>query len=151
MNRTVTEQVIVLFMIAVVVNFAWEMTQSVLFAPMGGWVSGTWRCFVASLADGVIVLIIFGIGWLWFRRADWVTQPGFGGYVLMATVGVAIAVLIERHGLATGRWAYTEQMPVLPVVQVGVVPVLQMVIVPPLAFRVAVRLLKRKHGEIVAP
>lgn len=64
------------------------------------------------------------------------------GYALMATVGVVIAVLIERHALATGRWAYTDWMPVLPVLDVGLVPVLQMLIVPAVVFRVAVRPLK---------
>lgn len=141
--------VVVLFMVAVAVNFVWEMTQSVLFVPMGGWAQGTWRCFVASLGDGVIVLIIAAIGWLWFRRADWMVRPGIGGYVLMATAGIAIAVLIEHYAVATGRWAYTERMPLLPIVHVGLVPMLQMVIVPAVAFWVAVRLVKGKHGEIV--
>jgi len=143
-------QLVVIFAVAVAVNFGWEMTQSVVFAPMGGgWVYGAWRCFIASLGDGVMVLFIAAIGWLWFQRADWVVRPGFAGYALMATVGIAVAVLIERHALATGRWAYTERMPVLPVVHVGLVPVLQMVIAPAVAFRVAARLRKRKHGEIV--
>src|SRR5712691_1455883 len=30
------------------------MAQSVLYGPMRRWLSGTWRCFVASLGDGVI-------------------------------------------------------------------------------------------------
>lgn len=149
-NRTVPETLVVVFVVGVGVNFAWEVTQSVLFAPMGGWVSGVWRCFTASLGDGVIILTIAAIGWLWFQRADWIVRPGLGGYALTTTLGVAIVVLIERHALATGRWAYTERMPVLPGVHVGVVPVLQMVIMPPVAFLVAVRFLKRKHGEVIA-
>lgn len=143
-------QLVVIFAVAVAVNFVWEMTQSVVFAPMGGWVYGAWRCFVASLGDGVMVLVIAAIGWLWFQRADWALRPGVAGYALMATVGVAVGILIERHALATGRWAYTERMPLVPVAHVGLVPVLQMVIVPPLVFRVAARLLKGNHGEIVA-
>src|SRR5713226_676591 len=130
MNRAVRDLFFVTFLVAVAVNLVCEMTQSVLFAPMGGWMSGTWRCFIASVGDAVIVLIIAAIGWLWFQRADWIVRPGLVGYTLMTTVGIAIAVLIERHALATGRWVYTEQMPVLPVVHVGVVPVLQMMIMP---------------------
>jgi hypothetical protein len=129
-----------LFAVAVAVNFVWEMAQSVLFAPMGGWMQATWRCVAASLGDGVMVLIIAATGWLWFRRADWMVRPGIAGYALMATAGIAIAVLVERHALATGRWAYTGRMPLLPVVRVGLVPVLQMAIVPAVVFRVAGRL-----------
>ena len=45
-------------LVAAAFNFVWEIGQSPLFAPMGGWFSGTWRCFVASLGDGVIVLVL---------------------------------------------------------------------------------------------
>ena len=82
-----------------------------------------------------------------FRRADWVTHPGVAGYALMTTVGLTIAVLIQRHALATGRWEYTENMPLLPIVRVGLVPVLQMVVVPPVVCRMTVRLLK--YGKSV--
>ena len=109
---------------------------------------GTRRCFVASLGDGVIVLSIVAIGWLLFQRGDWIVRPGVPGYALMATVGIAIAVLIERYALATARWAYTEQMPMLPLVHVGLVPVLQMVILPAVVFWVAVRLVNRAHETI---
>ena len=66
----------------------------------------------------------------------------------MATVGIAIAVLIERYALATARWAYTEHMPMLPLVHVGLVPVLQMGILPAVVFWMAVRLLDKGHGTI---
>ena len=117
---------------------------------MGDWMDGTQRCVVASFGDGVIVLFIGTIGWLWFRRGDWIVRPGLTGYALMTTAGIAIAVLLERYGLGTGRWAYTERMPMLSIVNVGLVPVLQMVIVPPVTFWTATNLLKRKHREIVS-
>lgn len=151
MNRVMTEQVVVIVVVAVAVNFVWEMTQSVLFAPMGGWLYGTWRCFVASLGDGLIVLTIAASGWVLFRRVDWIVRPGRPGYTFIAALGMAIAVLIERRALATGQWSYTDRMLVVPVVHVGLVPVLQMVVVPPLVFWVAVRWWEGKHGEKVAP
>ena len=140
---------VVIFIAGLAVNFAWEMTHSVLFAPMGEWVCGMWRCFVASLGDGLIVLTIAGAGWLIFRRADWFVRPGLDGYMVMAALGMAIAVLIERWALATGRWAYTGRMLVIPVVQVGLVPVLQMVIVPPFVFWLAVQWSEGTHGKEV--
>ena len=155
MSRRLMNLLIVTFLVAVAINFIWEMTQAVLFVPMGGWTNGwmdgTRRCFVASLGDGVIVLSIAAIGWLLFQRGDWIVRPGVRGYVLMATVGIAIAVLIERYALATARWAYTEHMPILPLVDVGLVPVLQMVILPAVVFWVAVRLLNKGHGTIATP
>jgi hypothetical protein len=142
MNRTVTHLLVETFLIAVAANFAWEMAQSVLYAPMGGWLSGTWRCFLASLGDAVIVIGIAGSGWLLFRRVDWFVRPGIEGYLLMAALGILVAVFIEREAIATGRWAYTDRMPIIPRVNVGLAPVLQMVILPPFVLSLAVRRLR---------
>jgi hypothetical protein len=139
MNRTVTWQFAVMFLLAVAVNFAWEMAQSALYTPMGAPLTATWRCFVASLGDGAIVTGIAGSGWLLFGRADWFVRPGMKEYLATTALGITIAVLIERHALAASRWAYTNRMPILPVLNVGIVPVLQMAILPSLVFRVAAR------------
>lgn len=75
------------FLIAVGLNFLLEMSQSALFAPMGGTPWAMWRCFVASLGDGVIIIAIAAIGALLFRRLDWFVRPGRAGYVFMAVFG----------------------------------------------------------------
>ena len=147
MNRAVTSLFVVTFLVAVAVNFVWEIGQSVLFAPMGGWLSGSWRCFVASLGDGVIVVTIAAAGWLLFRRVDWFIRPGLAGYVFTAALGIAVAVLIERWSVSAGRWSYSGGMPMVPVLDVGLVPVVQMVILPPLVFAVMVSFNARKEQE----
>jgi hypothetical protein len=136
-----------LFVAAVAVNFAWEMAQSVLFAPMGGWARATSRCAAASVGDGLIVLAIAAVGGLLFRRADWFLRPRAGGYLFAATLGSAVAVLMERRAIATGRWTYTDAMPLIPALEVGVVPILQLVVLPPLAFSVAARWLRTLNAK----
>lgn len=49
-----------IFVIAVAVNYVWELAQAPLYGPMEGAI--WWHCFVASIGDGVIVLLIFAIG-----------------------------------------------------------------------------------------
>jgi hypothetical protein len=132
MHRTTTRLFALVFLLAVAVNFAWEMAQSGLYAPMGGWLAATWRCVVASLGDGVIVLTIAVTGWVVFGRPDWFVRRRLASYAYMLSLGIAVSILIERRALAAGRWAYTEQMPIVPVLDVGLVPVLQMAILPPL-------------------
>jgi hypothetical protein len=136
-KRPVIRLFLAFFVIAVAVNFVWEMGQSPLFAPMGGWLSGSWRSFVASLGDGVIVLAIAATGRLVFGRVDWFVRPAFAGYVFMGALGVIIATAIEIVARATGRWSYADRMPLIPVVHVGLVPVLQMLVLPPLVFAAA--------------
>jgi len=128
------------FAVAVVVNYPWEMAQSLLYAGMPPLTTLWWHCLVASLGDGALVLTIFGVVSLAVRRRDWFVHLRPGGYAAMLVVGFAIAVGVELLALRTGRWSYTPSMPVLPWPQVGVVPVIQMLLLPPLIFCIAGRL-----------
>ena len=80
-----------LFLVAVAVNYPWELVQAPLFAWPGAARSPWWHCFVASLGDGVLVLLIFGVGWLVLRRYDWFARPGTTGYALLLVSGLVLA------------------------------------------------------------
>jgi hypothetical protein len=112
-----------------------------------------WYCLVASLGDGVLVLLIFGAGWAALRRSDWFVNPGRRGYVLMLAAGLVIGVVVEWAAVhVLGRWAYAPQIPVIPIFNIGLTPVAQMLALPPLIFR-AVAMSHRGYargGELVA-
>jgi hypothetical protein len=97
-----------------------------------------WHCLIASLGDGLLVLLIFAAGWTALHRQDWFVRPGVRGYVVMLAVGLMISVSIEWIAVhIMGRWAYTERMPLVPGLGVGIVPILQMLVLPPLIFWIA--------------
>lgn len=148
------------FVVAVLVNYPWAMAQAVLYGPMGTLLQGVWRCFVASLGDGVLVLLIFVTGCVVFGRTSWTVAPRGRQYALTLAVGVAIAVVVEWRALCEGRWSYRPEMPLLPGTQIGVVPILQMLVLPPIIFRVAAKLSWREtsgylgahaHGRLGEP
>lgn len=126
-----------LFVISVLLNFPWEVAQMPLYVVEVNWLEFARHCIIPSLGDGLIVLLIFSVGWVGRGRPDWTDAPGWVGYALMLITGFAIAVIVEwvaLHGL--NRWSYTDNMPLMPGLGVGVTPVLQMLILPPLIFRV---------------
>ena len=131
------------FVIGVLVNYVWELAQAPLFeglTPGNVW----WHCFVASLGDGVILLVILVVGWCIHRRIDWFMKPGVSGYTVMAVSGLLIAVLVEWVAVhVVQRWSYAAAMPLLPVVNIGIVPLAQMLLLPPLIFRLARRWIAR--------
>lgn len=128
-----------LFLLAVAVNFPWEMAQAYLYAPMGDGVTATMRCFGASIVDGAIVLGIAVAGTAVFRRADWFRRLNTSRVLFTVAGGASAAVLIERFALTTGRWGYGPVMPLIPTTDVGIVPVAQMMILPSLIFRLVAR------------
>jgi hypothetical protein len=142
--RTLT----VVFLVAVAVNYPWELAQAPLFAWPGDTRNPWWHCFVASLGDGVLVLLIFGVGRLVLRRHDWFARPGTRGYALLFTTGVVLAVAVEWVAVhVLQRWTYLPAMPRLPMLDIGIVPILQMLVLPPLIFRIAAARIFRGHSD----
>ena len=138
----------ILFAVAVVLNYPWELAQAPLFAGGDDFRAMLWHCFVASLGDGVLVLLIFAVGWIAWRRQDWFERPGARGYGLMLVSGLMIAVAIEWIAVhVLQRWAYLPLMPRLPVFDIGVVPIVQMLVLPPLIFRIVAATFSRARGS----
>ncbi|HEX8069284.1 MAG TPA: hypothetical protein VF546_05000 [Pyrinomonadaceae bacterium] len=103
----------------------------------------SWYCLLASLGDGLLVLLIFAAGRMVLRRRNWYEHPGVGGYLLMLVAGTAVGITVEWLAVhETGTWEYAARMPLLPGTQMGLLPVAQMLVLPPLSFRVVASLIK---------
>ena len=131
---------VLVFIVAVLLNYLWELAQAPLYVGLDRYNAAVfWHCFVASLGDGIMVLIMTATGRVILGRWDWFKQPRATGYLVMLATGLVLAVLVEtvaQHLL--GRWQYTVRMPT--VLSIGVVPIAQMLLVPPLIFRIVVGL-----------
>lgn len=127
---------VVIFVVAVMGNYPWELAQAPLYVGMSSFRAIWWHCFVASLGDGLLVLGIFAVGWLLRREHTWFVHPGAQGYGVMVMTGLVIGVAIEWIAVhLLGRWLYTAAMPLVPGLAVGMVPIIQMLVLPPLVFR----------------
>ena len=126
-----------IFIAAVVVNYPWERAQSTLYVARDGTSIPWWQCFSMSLGDGLLVLLMFWIGWIWFGQPGWFQHPGLRGYALMAVTGLVMIIPLEWIMIyGVEWWSYTAQMPLIPGVAVGISPVAQMLLLPPSIFRV---------------
>jgi hypothetical protein len=146
-NRARWRTLVFVYIVAVLLNYAWELAQVPLYVGLERYNATVfWHCFVASLGDGIMVMIIFAAGWITLQRWDWFQWAGVAGYLLMLVAGLILAVLVEWLGVhILGRWQYTDNMPTLPWLHIGLVPIAQMVILPPVIFRTAALWLSRKR------
>lgn len=136
-QRSVWRTTAAIFVVAAAFNYVWELVQSPLYAEMEGFSQMLWHCVVPSLGDGVLILLIYGLGWVVLRRPDWFVRPGRRGYSLIIIAGLLIAISVELVAVrAFGRWKYTTRMPLLPGLGVGLAPIAQMLVLPPIIFRV---------------
>jgi hypothetical protein len=124
---------IYLFLLAVPLHLIWEVTQIKAYDfPETSLTTVAIGCFVPSLGDGLMTLIIYWVGWVAFRDWQWVLRPGIRGYLFMMSIGLLLAVAVEWNALyLTGSWAYSERMFIVPVLGVGFLPVMQMLLLPP--------------------
>lgn len=129
------QRLTVLFGLAVVVNHPWERAQSSLYVMPGEAEVEWWMCTAASVADGLVVLLLFRIGWLVIGQRDWYLRPGARGYAVLLLSGAVISVTVEWITIYGAHWwAYSPRMPLVPGLNIGLAPLAQMLVLPPLIF-----------------
>jgi hypothetical protein len=122
------------FLISVALNFVWEMAQAPLYASMGTLWWATWRCFRASLGDGLLALLVWMTGAMMFRSPAWFVRQSKARLAFASSVGLGLAVVVEIWGLQTQRWSYSSRMPLVPGTMIGLAPLAQMAALVPLTF-----------------
>ena len=117
------------------VSFVWESYQMPFFEP-GSLTSyqQTIRCGIASLGDGVILLVAHRLA-VFIGGTDWWASSRKSAYFAYFGFGLIVAVLVEL--IATSlppesvfAWRYSQLMPIDPVFGLALVPLAMWVIVP---------------------
>ena len=131
----VIKRTFTVFAIAVPISYLWELCQRPLYVGMADAPESFWHCFVASLGDGMLTLLIYGVAWLAFRRSEGFARVGAARLGFILFMGFIVGLAVEWIGLRVlHRWAYTMAMPLIDDLGLGWVPVLQMMVIPPVVF-----------------
>lgn len=131
-------------------NFAWEMAQASFYSSMKGlpfW-SATWLCTRAAAADVALLALCFAIAALVARKATWPLRLTPGATTTFFASCLLVTIAIERWAIATSRWSYGDEMPLI--FGVGALPLLQWILIPVLsvfAFRLAARAMIRNADK----
>ncbi|OSZ77157.1 hypothetical protein CAP36_12140 [Chitinophagaceae bacterium IBVUCB2] len=116
--------------IALLLNLIWELVQMPLYRDSSFTIGHIAFCALASVADALMVLLLyFGVA-LIFRNSLWIQHLKWQQIAIVILTGGTGAVLSEMRHLSSGSWAYDNSMPLIPVVNVGIAPVLQFMILP---------------------
>ena len=118
--------------IGFVLNFIWEISQSGFYEPHFQGVADFIVVHLrATIGDVVMMLIIFAIPSLFYRKWNWIAERKISSYIIVALLGLTFAIIVEKYAILTGRWAYNELMPIISIINVGVTPVLQLTFIAP--------------------
>jgi len=131
------------FPVIAVLNLCWEVAQLPLYTIWSDGSTGqllfavlhcTGGDLLVSVASLVLALILAGDGWPVRQSAYW----RVAGLTLL--VGLGYTIFSEWLNIAVRRtWAYSELMPVVPILNAGLSPLAQWILVPALGFSLARR------------
>lgn len=134
-----------IIIIAFLLNFAWEMLQMPLYEGMELNVTSIVFCGLASVADSIMVLLLYYFFALVYRDPFWVQKYTPQRIVVLVLYGATGAILTEIVHVYVGSWTYSRLMPLIPFVNVGLSPVLQFMILPVLIYYMSFYFLNKKN------
>jgi hypothetical protein len=128
--------------IGFLLHLAWELLQcSSYFRHLS--VPSTYSAMIlVSLGDVAIMWAVFFIkavsaGSLTWYLIDWNTKT----MVRIILISSTLSFVSEFWAIEGGRWAYTENNPVLPLIGVSILPIIQMSVITPISFLIAKKFL----------
>ena len=128
------QYVLTTILTAFLLNAVWEVSHIPLYVQgIYSW-SHILFCLLASVADAIMVLLIFFGFALIYKNELWTQNLNIRRVVFLVIAGGIGAVLAETRHLSIGTWSYAEIMPLIPIFNVGLSPVLQFMILPSLAY-----------------
>lgn len=126
--------------VSLAANFVWEVLQLPLFTL---WTTGTPRqqafaVFHCTIGDVMIAALSLLAALSLVAQPNWPRSSTSRVYFLSLSAGVAYTIYSEWLNTSVrSSWAYSEWMPVLPLLGTGLSPLMQWLIVPTLAHGIA--------------
>jgi hypothetical protein len=107
-----------------VTNLIWENAQAPLYEGYKGFGQHFIFCFVASIVDGVIIVVFYLIVSVIRRNRSWLFSIRIGDIIILVILGILTAIAFEKWALSNGTWSYDERMPMI--LGLGLMPLLQL-------------------------
>jgi hypothetical protein len=113
-------------------NFIWEIIQLPFYTLWRTATPKTIAFAVIHCTAGDVVIAITALvsSLLIFGSNDWPERRRISISILTIITGVTYTVYSERSNIASGAWAYSEVMPIIPWLDIGLTPILQWLIIP---------------------
>ena len=121
--------IILFFVLAFSVSLVWEVSHSVLYdwnkSPLHNdayfYVS---RILYSTFGDLIFLTMIFAAVSLKNKNISWIQKPKMFDYSLIAILGIAFAIFIEKRAEILHLWSYNANMPL--VFGMGITPLIQL-------------------------
>ncbi|MEK7599179.1 MAG: hypothetical protein AAB474_01860 [Patescibacteria group bacterium] len=124
--------------VSFILHIVWENLQAPLYAGFTSFYDHFSACLAGAIGDVFISLAALLFMILVKRALP--LKFNKNDFMVLAGLGLIIAVAIEKNALLAGKWSYSGAMPLIPYLNVGLAPILQMIFLLPLSFYLAQKL-----------
>ncbi len=128
---------------AFVLNLVWELAHLPLYQNNVYDALHLALCALASIADAIMVLLIYFSLALIYKNAFWIKDINIQRSLILIVIGGAGAVLAEIRHVSQGDWTYDSSMPIIPIVNVGLSPILQLMLLPLIIYCISLFIVKK--------
>ena len=131
-------------------NLAWETLQLPLYAI---WQTGTWRSIVIAIlhctaGDVIIATTALVVAMVAFGDRQWPRTRRVSVTLTAVTLGIGYTIFSEWMNLVVRKsWAYSDLMPVVPLLGTGISPLAQWIVIPSIGLLWARRSMGKKVGR----
>lgn len=129
--------------ISFILNFAWENAHAPLFYWFADYSSHLKMCFDATIWDIFLILSMYFLTSLLLWNFNWIESIKTKEFLIIFLLWLIISIIFEKYAIITWRWAYNENMPIIPFLWIWLSPVLQLIITPYLTFLLVWKYLKK--------
>lgn len=98
----------------------------------------------ATLGDLVMMMIVYLFTVLTTRSFSWFQSDwNFQIFALLIGSSLFLAILFEIWAIRNGRWSYTENNPLIPILDISILPVIQMALLNPISMYCSKKILTK--------
>ncbi|HLE06812.1 MAG TPA: hypothetical protein VI790_05630 [Candidatus Nanoarchaeia archaeon] len=115
-------------------SFAYSSPQaikSLSLIPAAVWVISIW-----VLTDVLLILSAYWIVSL-IKVRNWYLNPNKNELIFMTSYCFIVSMISDKIGINMNWWAYSELMPLIPIINTGLIPSLAFLFIPYLSVKLA--------------
>jgi len=134
------KSILIITIVAFIFQLSWEYFQCGIFYALEE--IGSKEHFLlmtsATLGDIMMTIVLYGLLALVNHDLNWYFKKWeIKEYVIITLYALFMSFYFEISALYTGRWAYSNLMPLFPNTNIGLIPVIQLLLLFPLTFYIA--------------
>lgn len=116
---------------AFLLNFIWENLHSFLYINYKGDFISEYILTRSAGVDAIFIFIIIIV----VSKISFIKNKPLWIFV----TGIILAIILELWALSIGRWAYSELMPIIPIIKTGLTPTIQLGLTGLIAYKLSIK------------